>query len=278
MSSRSKRGRRRNRCRFSLLFKLLAGAALVAALTFGATVFFQVEHILIAGNSRYTAQEVEEASGIQLGDNLFRLNKGQISEDIRRKLPYVEELTIVRHLPSTIAIEIREWDAVASILPSSGTSTAEAPAAEEAEDTELPEETGTAAGEAWLISVGGRLLEPAPEDSTALTVTGLTVLSPQAGTQMAVPQAEETRRQGLMALLAALEERGTLEKVSSIDLSAGTEILLRYDGRFDVKLPISGDFIHKLRALEAVVEKRESYETGTMDLTRQDYDVVFSPG
>ena len=265
MSSRSKRGRRRNRGRFSLLFKLLAGAALVAALTFGATVFFQVEHILIAGNSRYTAQEVEEASGIQLGDNLFRLNKGQISEDIRRKLPYVEELTIVRHLPSTIAIEIREWDAVASILPSSGTSTAEAPAAEEAEDTELPEETGTAAGEAWLISVGGRLLEPAPEDSTALTVTGLTVLSPQAGTQMAVPQAEETRRQGLM-------------KVSSIDLSAGTEILLRYDGRFDVKLPISGDFIHKLRALEAVVEKRESYETGTMDLTRQDYDVVFSPG
>ena len=268
MSSRSKRGRRRNRGRFSLLFKLLAGAALVAALTFGATVFFQVEHILIAGNSRYTAQEVEEASGIQLGDNLFRLNKGQISEDIRRKLPYVEELTIVRHLPSTIAIEIREWDAVASILPSSGTSTAEAPAAEEAEDTELPEETGTAAGDAWLISVGG----------TALTVTGLTVLSPQAGTQMAVPQAEETRRQGLMALLAALEERGTLEKVSSIDLSAGTEILLRYDGRFDVKLPISGDFIHKLRALEAVVEKRESYETGTMDLTRQDYDVVFSPG
>ena len=262
MSSRSKRGRRRNGGRFSLLFKLLAGAALVAALTFGATVFFQVEHILIAGNSRYTAQEVEEASGIQLGDNLFRLNKGQISEDIRRKLPYVEELTIVRHLPSTIAIEIREWDAVASILPSSGTSTAEAPAAEEA----------------WLISVGGRLLEPAPEDSTALTVTGLTVLSPQAGTQMAVPQAEETRRQGLMALLAALEERGTLEKVSSIDLSAGTEILLRYDGRFDVKLPISGDFIHKLRALEAVVEKRESYETGTMDLTRQDYDVVFSPG
>ena len=78
--------------------------------------------------------------------------------------------------------------------------------------------------------------------------------------------------------LAALEERGTLEKVSSIDLSAGTDILLRYDGRFDVKLPISGDFIHKLRALEAVVEKRESYETGTMDLTRQDYDVVFSPG
>ena len=129
----------------------------------------------------------------------------------------------------------------------------------------MPEETGTAAGEAWLISVGGRLLEPAPEDSTALTVTGLTVLSPRQGPRWRCLRRRETRRQGLMALLAALEGRGTLEKVSSIDLSAGTEILLRYDGRFDVKLPISGDFIHKLRALEAVVEKRESYETGTMD-------------
>ena len=59
MSSRSKRGRRRNRGRFSLLFKLLAGAALVAALTFGATVFFQVEHSPDRwATSRYTAQEV----------------------------------------------------------------------------------------------------------------------------------------------------------------------------------------------------------------------------
>ena len=77
MSSRSKRGRRRNRGRFSLLFKLLAGAALVAALTFGATVFFQVEHILIAGNSRYTAQEVESA--------LKALDEGSCGEVLRAK-------------------------------------------------------------------------------------------------------------------------------------------------------------------------------------------------
>lgn len=278
MSSRSKRGRRRNRGRFSLLFKLLAGAALVAALTFGATVFFQVEHILIAGNSRYTAQEVEEASGIQLGDNLFRLNKGQISEDIRRKLPYVEELTSSGTCPAPLPSRSGSGTRWPASCPPAGLQRRRHQRRRRQRTLNCPKRPGRAAGEAWLISVGGRLLEPAPEDSTALTVTGLTVLSPQAGTQMAVPQAEETRRQGLMALLAALEERGTLEKVSSIDLSAGTEILLRYDGRFDVKLPISGDFIHKLRALEAVVEKRESYETGTMDLTRQDYDVVFSPG
>lgn len=126
--------------------------------------------------------------------------------------------------------------------------------------------------------MGGRLLEPAPEDSTSADRHWPDRPLPPGRDPDGGASGGGDTAPGPDGLLAALEERGTLEKVSSIDLSAGTEILLRYDGRFDVKLPISGDFIHKLRALEAVVEKRESYETGTMDLTRQDYDVVFSPG
>ena len=155
-------------------------------------------------------------------------------------------LTIVRHLPSTIAIEIRGGTRWPASCPPAGPSTAEAPAAGRRQRTlNCPEETGTAAGEAWLISVGGRLLEPALGGTgTALTVTGLSRPLPQAGTQMAeLPQAEETRRQGLMALLAALEDGGTLEKgVLHRPVCGDGDLLLRYDGRFDVKLPISGDF------------------------------------
>ncbi len=54
-SMRHNRKRKRGRRRFGLLFKLLCGAALVAAATLGATVFFQVETIAVTGNSRYTA-------------------------------------------------------------------------------------------------------------------------------------------------------------------------------------------------------------------------------
>ena len=78
-SMRHNRKRKRGRRRFGLLFKLLCGAALVAAATLGATVFFQVETIAVVGNSRYTAQEVIDASGVQIGDNLFQMNKNQIS-------------------------------------------------------------------------------------------------------------------------------------------------------------------------------------------------------
>ena len=72
---RNNRKRRRNRRRFGPLFKLLCILTAAAALTFGATVFFQVETIVVSGNSRDTQQEIIDAVGVQVGDNLFRMNK-----------------------------------------------------------------------------------------------------------------------------------------------------------------------------------------------------------
>lgn len=112
---RHNRKRKRRRSRLGVLFKLLCLAALVAALTFGATVFFQVETIAVTGNSRYTQDEIIAASGVQVGDNLFRMNKKQISQEILHQLPYVESVSILRGLPSTITFQVTEWDAVAQV-------------------------------------------------------------------------------------------------------------------------------------------------------------------
>lgn len=81
----------------------------------GATVFFQVETVAVTGNSRYSQEEIIQATGIQTGDNLFRMNKFQIAHQVLQGLPYVEEITIRRSLPSTIVITVKEWDAVARI-------------------------------------------------------------------------------------------------------------------------------------------------------------------
>lgn len=291
-SARNNRKHRRNRGRFGLLFKLLCAAALIVAITVGATVFFQVETVAVTGNSRYTQEEVVQASGIQLGDNLYRLNKNQIYQQIRRSLPYVEKLTIRRSLPSTIVIQVWEWDAVAQIEVSQSASPAPAAAAPDTSggDIAIPEgdssEDGSAPGEEqpqaatwpWLISVGGRLLEPAPEDSTAIRVRGLTALSPQAGTPLAVPLEEQSKLDNLLELLSALEELEVMDRVEWIDVSPSTWLWLRYEGRFDVKLPISGEMSRHLRVLMKAVETLEDYETGTMDLTQQDYAVVYAPG
>ena len=275
-SARNNRRRRKNRGRFSFLFKVLAIIAILAALTMGATVFFQLEQVVVSGNSRYTAQEVEDASGLEAGQNLFHLNKYQIKQDILQKLPYVEGVNIVRNLPSTIVITVWEWDAVAKVEPTE-LDEEELPAEGEAEEGEEAAPPPRAADESWLISVKGKLLETAGEESSAIRVTGLSALSPKAGTQLAVPQSQQEKLTALLEILAVLEERESTHLVTEIDVSALTQVRLRYDQRFWVKLPMVCDFAYKLAALETVVAQREPYEKGTMDLTREDYTVIFSP-
>ncbi len=288
-SMRHNRKRKRGRRRFGLLFKLLCGAALVAAATLGATVFFQVETIAVVGNSRYTAQEVIDASGVQIGDNLFQMNKNQISQQILQRLPYVGEVSPQRGLPSTLTIQVTEISAAAQVEVYQDDSAQAEPAAEDgsgdsgegdgsqAEGEELP----TLADQPWLISTSGKLLEVAPEGSGALSVTGLTVLAPQAGTMLAVPQEQQSRLATLKELLSALEAAGELDQVSSIDLTHSTWVGMRYRENFDARLPLGEDMAHSLAVLSAAVEDtlqtRGPQAAGTMDLTQEMADAIFTP-
>lgn len=323
-----KRRRRRNKGRFSFLLKLLAIAAVFTAMTMGATVFFQMEQVEVTGNCRYTPQEIERVSGLSQGDNLFRINKYEIKEEILRALPYVEDVVITRRLPSTIQISVQEWDAVA-LIPASGylsgdskdednrepgkeTESMEVPEPESERKDEEPEEIPQAdeskeltevteeetriseeekneensardtadtntSENLWLMSSGGRILERASTDSPGILIKGLYALAPKAGTQLAVSQEQQEKLNSLLELMAALDERGSMERVSTINLSFVSEIYMYYDDRFLIKLPMAGDFDYCLYALEKVIEQRADNERGIMDLTRKDYAVVYSP-
>ncbi len=280
MSRRSSRSRthRRNRGRFGPLFKLLCVLAVVVALTGGATVFFRVETVEVTGNQRYTQEEIIAASGIQMGDNLYALNKVSIDRKIRTQLPYVGELSINRALPSTIRIDVTEWEAVARV---------EAPSPEQAAAVreELGEgkkdgEPAALAQESWLISVRGKLLEQAPENSTAIAVTGLTAIAPQAGEMMKVPEGEATRLEALTALLGAMEDADLFREISRIQLEA-TRLIVRYADRFDVKMKLNADFGYNIRLMRAVREQMEEKygpeAAGTIDLTQEKHEAVYSP-
>ena len=195
----------------------------------------------------------------------------RIDQNIRTTLPYIGDLTINRALPSTIQITVTEWEAVAQVA---------APGVEQvaAYQEEAGEKAVTTAQEPWLISVKGKLLEPAPPDSAAIRVTGLIPLSPQAGSMMAVPEGERTRLTALTALLEALGEAGMQSQVSDIRLEA-TQLMVRYAGRFDVKMKLNADFSYDVRLMQAIREKMEEQDgegaCGSMDLTRS--PAVYAP-
>ena len=311
-SPRNKRKRKRGKGRLGPLFKLLCAGAVAVALTMGATVFFQVETVAVTGNSRYSQEEIIKATGIQTGDNLFRMNKYQIAHQVLQGLPYVEELTIRRALPSTIVITVKEWDAVARV-EAPGTSAVvqtvpQAPAEPVQPDSsqagdgadqnqaagnqsaagdiggdsssEDTQEDAKPATQAWLISVGGKLLEPAPADSTAISVTGITPLSPRAGEMLVLSQEEQPKRTALLALLQGLEDYDMLADTASIALG-DTHVELRYLDRFTVKLSLVGDMDYKLQALKAAVPEAEKklgeQTTGTFDLTQESITAVYTP-
>lgn len=247
-SRRSNKRKRRNRGRFGFLYKFLSLVIILVVVGAGCVVFFRVEEVTVAGESKYTAGEIVAASGIERGDNLFLLNRSQTARNIISHLPYVDEVSIRHVLPDGVAITVTERTPVAVIQG--------------------------AEGGRWIMDAKGQLLEQASShgQSGLAQITGLAALLPTVGTKVAVEDAQSLRLESLMGLLQALTEQGVMEKVSAIDLSTAN-ILMTYDGRFEVKMPMNTDFAYKVRALEATLASGQiqSNESGTIDLTRDGY-------
>ena len=269
--ARKKQKSRRGRSRLGKVIQFLFVVALLGAMTVGATVFFQVEQVEVSGNARYTQEEIVACTGIKPGDNLFRMNKFAIQDHVKEEMPYIEDILIRRRLPSTITVAVTEWDAVAQILPNENWV---APEVEEGETAPVATEVS------WLISVGGKLLEQAPAEDARMKITGLTALDARDGIQISVPEEESGRLLSVVALMDELERREMLADVSVMRVGS-TSIVLEYLGRYDVKLPLEGDFSYKLESLLAAVADQEGKRgqdiVGTFDLTQKNYTVGYSP-
>lgn len=246
---RKKRRRYKKRGRFGFLYKALSVIALAAAVFMGATVFFRAETIEIVGSVRYDAAQVEQASGVARGDNLFRLNKYDVAARIRRTLPYIESVNIRRRLPDTLVITVNECSAAAQLSSGEG---------------------------GWLISTSGKLLDWS-DTPHALRVDGIDPVLPESGTTLVPKPQQQTKADSLIALLQALEQNGMLSRATHLDFSSLSSIRMSLDARFTVKLPANGDFAYLLAAMDKAIQSLEPYEQGTLDLTVKDYTVVFSP-
>lgn len=245
MARRSRYNRRRRQGRFSFLYKILIFVMICAAIAVALALFFKVETITVTGNSRYTRQQITEAGGIRIGDNMFFLNKYRAADAITSSLPYVETVQISRSLPSTLTITVRECTAPAAVQQE---------------------------GKLWLLSGDGKVV-----DSKAIgtgtkyaMIKGLTLIEPTVGENIAVAEEQQSSARLLTELLGLLRDKNMLADVQSIDLSDGATVELRYLDRFDVTLRREANFDYKLDYLLAVVERLEVNEKGVVDMTQDD--------
>ena len=243
--ARRRRNRRYRRSRLTVPFRILSFFLICGAILAALLLFFKVQTVTVAGNSRYTQEEILAVTDIQEGENLFLINKYAVASAITGQLPYVEAVQIRRSLPDGIVIEVQECEPVAAVVQGE---------------------------EAWLISASGKLLEKVTESSAwrYLKVRGCELLLPTVSTIAQLPADGTITREELLSLLAVLQERGMLEQTAWIDCSDPEKLVMRYAGRFDVELLYTADFSKKLKALEEIIGYLEDNETGTILLTMPD--------
>ena len=240
MAARRKR-RRRRRGRFGFLYKLLSVVLILCAIIGGSIIFFRVEEITVTGNTVYTSDEVIAASGVELGDNLFLLNQIQSSRQILEQLPYISDVNLRRSLPNALTISVTECIPAGVV---------------EAQD-----------GTCWIIDTRGKLLEQT-EAGQGRRITGLTPLLPQAGKPVELPEEQIERLERLKLLLTALAARNMLPEVDYIDLTGTTDILMGFQGRFTVKLPLHAEeYAKNISVLRQAADSLNAGQTGTIDLT-----------
>ena len=243
--ARRRRNRRYRRSRLTVPFRILSFFLICGAILAALLLFFKVQTVTVAGNSRYTQEEILAVTDIQEGENLFLINKYAVASAITGQLPYVEAVQIRRSLPDGIVIEVQECEPVAAVVQGE---------------------------EAWLISASGKLLEKVTESGAwrYLKVRGCELLLPTVSTIAQLPADGTITREELLSLLAVLRERGVLEQTVWIDCSDPEKLVMRYAGRFDVELLYTADFSKKLKALEEIIGYLEDNETGTILLTMPD--------
>ena len=240
--------RRRRRGRFSGLYRLLSVVAVAAAVIVACLVFFRVNTVTVAGNSRYTAEEIIAASGIETGDNLIAMSKSRVASAIRTQLPYVESVAIRRQLPDGVLLTVKERQAAASV---------------------------DSAGGRWLISSQGKVLEE-DDGRAVVSIRGLKAVAPYAGGTIQVAGEDEVTLSHVLALLAALEGRELLAGCREVDCSPSAYIMMRWS-IYEVKLPRGGDYDRMLQMLLAALDSDEmpKDEPGTFDFTVKEGELYF---
>lgn len=246
------RRNRRQNGRLFHLYIILSGLLIVGAIVAGSLVFFKAHTFEVEGNEKYTTEELLEAAGIEDGTNLLTIPRHEIASRMEEELPYLKEVNIYLWPPERVVISVEETT-VATAIESDGSY--------------------------WYIDSDGKVLENAEGSGDYAVTTGLTLLSPSAGTQMAVSEEDDLKEKGLLGLLAALEDRELLDNVQSFDVTSSSSISMLYLDRLTVKMGLNDDFDYDMKMLLAVVEDYitgtwADSDTGTLNMTGEDGEAV----
>ena len=252
-----------------LLLQLTVVIAVVLAVVIGLSVFFKVDRVVVYGNKAYSAWAIQEASGIEGGENLLSFGRTRACGKIITALPYVKNVRIGINLPDTVNIYIEEYEVSYAIESSDGIW--------------------------WLMTSGGKITEQINKSaaSTYTKITGVVLDGPVVGNQAIAKEepvvSEETqapegelnteatspvvtvtandRLQAALLILDSLELNDIVGEVASVNVTSLFNLELQYGQRYQVKLGDTSQMDYKISMMKKAVAQLNDYQTGILDVS-----------
>lgn len=240
-SAKAANGRRRKRRRRSnrtLHFLVLIFFFLAIGTILSFTVLFKIQEVRVTGTDKYAPDEVAQASGIVLSENLLRIHKAEIEKKLLSQFPYIQSVQIKRKLPPAVELEITQCIPVGAI------------------------KTGD---EVTLIDREGKVLEKGVIMLPAelLLIKGIDTAGVSPGAYLAESQSEKLVM--LRYILDAIEE-SEFKNITNVDLTDRLNIRVMYENRILLELGSEADMIRKLQLIAYVLKNSIAPDAkGTLD-------------
>ncbi|MDY4976390.1 MAG: FtsQ-type POTRA domain-containing protein [Clostridia bacterium] len=224
------------------LFLLFVLCAVIAAFT----PYFNISRVNITGNSRVSAQEIEQASGIKQGSNIFRIKLSSVQRRIQ-EISYVHSVRVKREFPNQISIEIEESQPVAAV---------------------------PYMGQYVLIDMYGKALEQeTTEDMENITdiviLTGLKIKNFELGEKIIVEN--ERNLKIVLESLSELVHNSLIENTTEIDLTEEEGIVFKMnESKLSVLMGDASDLPYRVKFLKEILNKLGGTPRGVIDFTSKD--------
>ena len=253
-----------------LLIQLVAVLAIALAVTLGLSVFFKVETVKVYGNEAYSAWTVQEAAGLEGGENLLSFGRAKACGKIKTNLPYVKTVRIGITLPDTVNIYIEEHDvsyAIQTIDETWWLITSSGKVVEQIDG-------GTAAAHTKILGVYLDAPEPGMPAKALETIqvseAETETVDPQLATETTAPPVVTTGAGQLIAaleILTAMEGNDIVGDVASVNVESLTNIVLWYGTRYQVNLGDTSQIEKKISYMSQAVAQLSDYQIGVLDVS-----------
>lgn len=233
--------KRKKQRRITFVVCLLVIAAILALLL---TPFFNIKYIDVSGHKKVSQKTIVETSGISYGENIFKLNIKKMKSKLK-KLPYIDEVKVVRKIPDVVVFEITERKPIVAVV----------------------------AGESFVyMDENGRFLEVVKQNNLPVLEGVKTRI--ELGKFIGDEQPEML--ENFIRKYNLLKQNGLGDRVTSFKADNKGNISFVIDGTKTVVLGEETNVEYKFKMLEKVIAELPPTQKGTIDLSVES-KALYSP-